>query len=542
MQIFTFRPHVPLFPFLVSDFLIKKEAQRDSGTHKESSNKKGYHVMFRSFETVLDDCGTIIRNWMAGMGRLIVGVSLFALAQFGCASQPVQGTDRSLPHVSPLGKGTNSAQGSQRLSAPPDNLATATNPALEPHEGNMAGPLTLATLETLARENNPTFVQAQAQIEGERAKALQAGLYPNPRIGYMGEQIGVEGTAGEFQGGFIQQEIVTAGKLRLSREKYRARASAAEFQALAQEYRVINEVRIRYYRTLGAQERLDIQRELFKSAKDALLTVQEMVNVGQANQADLLQAKVLLEDQQLRVQMAGNDLELEWEWLMAVVGMPRPRETLEGNLQGQPTEIQWKSALQRLLAESPELGLVRAILKADKITVEREQVEPIPNLMLQGSAGHNFETRDAVFGVGASIELPIFDWNQGTIRQAQADLRRQQAEVRVTELRLRRSLADQFQGYRTARQHVKNYKDVILPEAQKRYATRLKSYGKNRATWSAVLEAQEDFFRRRLAYIDRLVAWQSTRVAIDGLLLVDGLRPPAGVPVPGHIDAVPKPR
>ena len=174
--------------------------------------------------------------------------------------------------------------------------------------------------------------------------------------------------------------------------------------------------------------------------------------------------------------------------------------------------------------------------------MKREKVEPIPNLVLQASAGHNFETRDAVFGVGASIELPIFDWNQGTIRQAQADLKRQEAEVRITELRLRRALANQFQRYRTARQHVENYKAVILPKARERYATRLKSYENNRETWPSVLEAQQDFFRRRLTYIDHLVPWQEATVMIDGLLLVDGLTPPAGVPVPGHIDAVPKPR
>ena len=271
----------------------------------------------------------------------------------------------------------------------------------------MAGPLTLETLESLARKNNPTLVQALSQIEGEQAKALQAGLYPNPRIGYIGEQIGVKGTIGEFQGGFVQQEIVTAGKLRLSREKYRARASAAEFQALAQEYRVINEVRIRYYRTLGAQKRLAIQLELLETAQDALLTVQEMINIGQANQADLHQAKIILEDQQLKVKMAENDLDLEWEWLMTVVGMSRPRNALEEKLEGQSTEIEWEEALRRLMTASPELGLVRAMLKEDEITVQREKVEPIPNLILSGSAGHNFETRAAVFGVGPLSSCPF---------------------------------------------------------------------------------------------------------------------------------------
>ena len=491
---------------------------------------------------ILDICGSISSQLPIVMGQLVFVVSLLGLIQFGCSHQSVQRTERNIQHVSPVGKGTALAQHLQEQPVFPGNVAKGAKFESDHQEENAVSPLPLNTLEDLARKHNPTLVQALAQIEGERAKAQQAGLFPNPRIGYIGEQIGVRGTTGEFQGGFIQQEIVTAGKLRLSREKYRARASAAEFQALAQEYRVINEVRIRYYRTLGTQKRLDIQLELLETAKDSLLTIREMVNVGQANQADLHQAKVLLEDQQLRVRMAENDLDLEWEWLMAVVGVSRPRLTLQEKLEGQPVEIEWESALRRLLAESPILGLVRAVLKEDEITVKREKMEPIPNLILSGSAGRNFESRDAVFGVAASIELPIFDWNQGTIRQAQADLRRQQAEVRITELRLRRSLASQFQRYLTTRQQVRTYAEIILPEASERYATRLRSYKKNRENWRSVLEAQEDFFRRRLVYVDYLVALRETQVIIDGLLLVDGLTPPVGVSVPGHIDAVPKPR
>ena len=535
------RPHDDYFPLLHRGFLVRHGRRSRQITPPNCIQTNRYHVMLRCWRLLLEPSG-LFTTWIPGVGRLVVVVSLCGMGQFGCASQTVQGADRNIGQSSHLDNATQSAQGSQQPSRQPAHPPPAPTTSFATDRTNGASPLTLDTLETLARENNPTVVQAQAQIEGERAKALQAGLYPNPRIGYLGEQIGVEGTVGEFQGGFVQQEIVTAGKLRLSREKYHARASAAEFQALAQEYRVINEVRIRYYRTLGAQERLDIRRELLKTAKDELLTVQEMVNVGQANQADLHQANVLLEDHQLQATMAENDLELEWEWLMALVGVPRPRETLEGHLEGEPTQIHWDSALQRVLTESPEMGLVRAILKADEIAVKREKVEPIPNLLLQGSAGHNFETRDAVFGVGASIELPIFDWNQGTIRQAQADLRRQQAEVRLTELRLRRSLATQFQRYRTALRQVTNYRKVLLPESQSRYRIRLNSYGNNRQAWPAVLDAQRDFFMRRLRYIDHLVAWRSTQVTIDGLLLVDGLMPPGGVTLPGHIDAVPKPR
>jgi outer membrane protein TolC len=64
----------------------------------------------------------------------------------------------------------------------------------------------------LASEHNPTLLQASANIEAAQGRALQAGLYPNPTVGYAGERIGAAGTAGEMQGFFIDQTIVTAGK------------------------------------------------------------------------------------------------------------------------------------------------------------------------------------------------------------------------------------------------------------------------------------------------------------------------------------------
>src|SRR5262249_26723439 len=130
----------------------------------------------------------------------------------------------------------------QKGQIPPGNAPSVVPPALG-----------LTELERIALQRNPTLVQAAARIDMSRGKALQAGLYPNPTIGYSAEQIGAQGTAGEFQGGFIQQEIVTAGKLRLSRAKYKQEAYQAEIQATAQQLRVVNGIHMAFYDVLAAQ-------------------------------------------------------------------------------------------------------------------------------------------------------------------------------------------------------------------------------------------------------------------------------------------------
>jgi cobalt-zinc-cadmium efflux system outer membrane protein len=107
------------------------------------------------------------------------------------------------------------------------------HPIVKGEKGRTA--LSLGDLEQKALQGNPTLAQAAAAVDASRGKALQAGLYPNPTIGYVGEQIGIAGTAGELQGAFVQQTIVTAGKLRLSRAKYNQEAYEAEIRALGQQ-------------------------------------------------------------------------------------------------------------------------------------------------------------------------------------------------------------------------------------------------------------------------------------------------------------------
>jgi cobalt-zinc-cadmium efflux system outer membrane protein len=422
----------------------------------------------------------------------------------------------------------------------PHDLAHLERSGQEVPKGAVA--LTLKDLEALAAENNPTLLQARAQVDGTLGKAIQAGLWPNPVIGYVAEQIAAEGTPGEFQGGFVRQEIVTARKRRLSREKYLARTQVSEWVALAQQYRVINDVRLHYFRALGRQALVQVRQELLKNAEDNLRTVREMYNVGQANRAEAHQANVALQQARLERLMAENDYRQTLETLAALVGVDQLPGPPAGTLEGEAEPIDWQAAAERLLAESPELQAAHAKFRADRITVQRERAQPIPNVFVQGGVGYNFEVDQTVAAAQVYLQVPLWNRNQGTIRQAQADLARQQGEIRRTELRLRRDLAQEYRHYLTALQHVTNYREVILPESRKAYVTLLNSYKANRVAWPVVLDAERRYYRLRGEYVRNLMAWRESEVLIRGLLLHGGLEAPTRPTPPGHIDAVPQPR
>jgi len=405
-------------------------------------------------------------------------------------------------------------------------------------------PLSLADLQKLATDHNPTLVQARSQVEGELGKAKQAGLYLNPSLAYNGDLMGLPGAgAGEWQGGLVSQEVVLGSKLKLSREKYLARAEAAKQQLRAQSLRVSNDVQAHYYHVLASVQRLKMQNELFKSMRDQWLTVHEMSNLGEANEADKHLANANQAEQRLHVQEAENELMYAWENLVTVLGIELPYRRLAGNLEGQPQMIPWQNLVDRLVKDSPQLGEAKAKLRSDEITVKREKRQKIPDVVLTGGAG--YDQLDQGFAARANlaiVNIPLFDRNQGTVQQAVADLNRQKAQVQLVELQLRRELARQYREYATAVQHIDVYGSTIIPELQKRYEVMLKSYMDTRTDWPSVLETQRDFFNARLTFVSHLETWREREISLNGFLLTGALEAPPGVTPPGHIDATPKPR
>jgi outer membrane protein, heavy metal efflux system len=432
------------------------------------------------------------------------------------------------------------AIGSQRAGAQ-TTPSSPTSEFLQPGSGH--GP-SLADLEQLALELNPTLVQAGAQVRISRGKAIQAGLAPNPNVGYVAEQIGAEGTAGELHGMFVEQQIVTGGKLQLSRAKFMQEARQAELQVLAQRFRVLQGVRLAYYEALVRQRRLAVRRQLLQNTEETNKTLTELVNVGQANQTDLLQAQVQLHRAQAELQRAESRLQGAYESLAAVIGMQQlSAAPLADSLELQsPDRIDRETALTNLLACSPEIRFAQSEVARDRIAVERERREPIPNINLRAEAGYNFEAEDSVAGFEIGLRLPVWDKNQGTIMQAQAELTRARAEVQRIELMLRKRFAETFANYESAVALADSYRREILPKSQQAYQTYLDSFQNRRAAWPQVVDAQRDYLQHYDEYLDYVHDARRAETRINTFFLDDGLSQPQEPTPEGHRDATPRPR
>ncbi len=129
--------------------------------------------------------------------------------------------------------------------------------------------LTLENALAIARESNPTLQQAEAELRSAKARQRQAGLYPNPSIGYTGDEIRGGTAGGGKQGFFVEQRIVTGGKLGAAKAVFGKDAELATTEAEEQKTRVETAVRLAFLRVLAAQEMLETRRGLANIADEA---------------------------------------------------------------------------------------------------------------------------------------------------------------------------------------------------------------------------------------------------------------------------------
>jgi outer membrane protein, heavy metal efflux system len=393
-----------------------------------------------------------------------------------------------------------------------------------PGEPVRASGLTLAELEAMAERCNPTLAQAAARVQAARGQCLQVGLHPNPVMGYLGTEIGNEGRAGQ-QGGFIGQEVVTAGKLRLNRAVASQEVRQAEYLWAAQRWRVLTDVRRGFYDVLVAERTVELAEQLVGIGERGLKAAEQLLKAKEVARADVLQARIESDSAKILLEKARNRYTAAWRNLAAVVGDPAlPPTPLAGSLQDGMTQFTWENTLNRLLAESPQLAGAQAGVARAQATFSREYAGRIPNVDLQAGVQYDNATRDTFASVQVGIPIPIYNRNQGNIAKAQAELAAAQHEVRRVQLALQQRLASVFEQYATAHQQVEKYTRDIMPNAQESLTLVSAGYRQGEFSYLVLLTAQRTYFQTNLAYLGALRDLRTATAALEGNLLSDSLQ------------------
>lgn len=414
-------------------------------------------------------------------------------------------------------------ESAEELAQPPAMLEPVAAAAVELTTRDV---LTAESLEARALENNPAVSQATARVQALRGKWLQVGLPPNPTVGYVAGEIGNEGGAGQ-QGGFVGQQFITGKKLSRSRAVVSAEITRAEQELAAVQRRVQTDVRRSYFDALLAQRRVSLADELVRVTSEAVTASKALVEAKEVPLAGLLQTEVQQQDATLLLQTAQNRLAQAWRNLAAVVGEPgltiRP---LSGDVDKLPAMLAWEKQLVRLQSQSPEVAAAMAEVERARRALSRARVEAVPNINTQVSVQYDDATQDTIAGVQVGVPLPIWNRNQGGIRQAKAEICEALRNADRVELDLHRRLADAFRQYSDAHATAQAYADGILPRSAQTLELVRSAFDQGELGYLELLTAQRTYSQTNLSYLDALSVLWSSYVQIDGLLLESSLSEP----------------
>lgn len=415
----------------------------------------------------------------------------------------------------------------QSVAAQPVPASQATTPP----------PITLADLERIAVESNPTVRAAQAQIDAARGRARQAGAWPNPIAGFTAEEIklGEEDKRGEY-GFFVDQTIVLGGKLRLNRAVFERTAESAEANLELQRLRILGSVRRTFYEALTTDRRIEVHERLAALVSEAVGVTAQLFNVGAADRPDFLESEIEARRVQLELNAAKNRAFALRQELAAVVGQVEiANRPLAGSLDQPLPEIEREAALRGIVDQSPHVRAARAQLARAQAATALARRETFPDLILRAGAAYNRErgedTRRPIGWEGAleaGISLPLFNRNAGGIAAARAEELRAQSESQRLELFLRARLAAEFALYLTAVRNAESYRTEILPRAEEAYRLYLARYREMGAAYPQVLVAQRSLFQLSSDYLSSLQEAWGSALRIQNLLAGDGLQSPGG--------------
>jgi cobalt-zinc-cadmium efflux system outer membrane protein len=383
----------------------------------------------------------------------------------------------------------------------------------------------LHDIETLALNNNPALASARAATCKAAGLRNQVGTKPNPTLGYSGQQLSNRNT--DQNTVFLEQEFVRGNKLQLNRTVLGHTQKAQEAESEVQLFRVLTDVRVRFYEAIAAQQELDAIKSFAKVASQGVSVAEERQKAEEGTAIETLQAQTLLSEVNLAAEQAEVAYLGAWQDLAAIAGLLQATPArLVGDLNMPDESPDWQLVYSEILSKSPELRAAQSVVCEKQAHIHRQQAQPISNVTAQLGAGFDETTEHGLVNLQLAAPIPVWNKNTGNISAAYADYVQATQEVKRIEQSIRSRLARTSQEFDSAMRQVRKYEDEIIPQVQKSLELSEAAYRAGELDFLQILIVRRSFFESSLRLIQAKGNLAQAEAKVEGLLLTGGLDSP----------------
>ena len=317
--------------------------------------------------------------------------------------------------------------------------------------------------ENLFLTKNFDLITQRLEISQAKARALQAKIWPNPTIGisevnlwrtYDVEELppllGNWGTTSQISAQ-IEQVITTAGKRRKTVELHQIEVNGEEFELLEIMRELKKELRNTLTDIIYNQKHQQIYKSQIESLEKLTKSYQNQLNQGNISKAEYIRLKAQELDFKKKLIALNQDLEELQTEIKGLLILPAaanvyivdsleiPNKDIEDyNLQ------KWVNIATQ---NRPDIQIRLNQEKYAKKNLELQNAMKTPDISFTINYDRGGSIMKDFVGVGASMELPIFDRNKGNIQEAKIQIEKTDLETKKNVLKAENEITSAVRNY-----------------------------------------------------------------------------------------------
>jgi cobalt-zinc-cadmium efflux system outer membrane protein len=394
------------------------------------------------------------------------------------------------------------------------------------------GAWTLEDVITRALEQHPSVDAAQARVDSARGARQTAGTLPNPTGTYWLEHgLGTITAAGSPSGGLIREtqtyftmplEPLFQRAPRVQRADEELKAAEADVQETRRQI-AMDAARL-FFRVATAQASLDAARQNRAGLEQLVSYNQARVSQGTIAEVELIRAQVELDRSTSNIALSEVDLLRSRVELWAFMGLPAE---MPGEFAVTVPDVTNGASLAPLAAyversrqQRAEVVAARSRVAAATANIDYQRRQSLRQV--GASAGFKRVLGENSFLGGVTVQIPLFDRNQGEVQRATSDSLVAQKELALAE---RRATAEVQAAYAAAQKmttQIAAIRTTVIARAADADRITLAAYQRGAATLLEVLDAGRALVESRLTYQRMVLAH---RQSVLELMLAAGDEP-----------------
>lgn len=374
--------------------------------------------------------------------------------------------------------------------------------------------LTLGQLINTAQRDNKDLRVARYAVDIARARLIQAGTLPNPRLNIGGGSDFAFNNDGAYTASVgISQDFPVAGRLLRQKDVARLDVELAQIEIEDAERRLAGEVAANVYRVLIVDRQLQA-REALRSIDERLAkTTRSRYKAAEVSELDV--NAVTLDLQKLGQERATLDTQ-RLSLIQALNRqLGRPAATplaVTEPLPGVDTLPPLEAAVSAALADRPDLRRVqRQVDRADAdiaLAKSRRWEDWSVGLGVQQDRqvidGAPSQSADRALSFNVTIPLSLKNRSRGAVAEAEAAADQARARVEALKLDISSEVAAAHAEAASLQTLLKTYDADVLPVAERNVGLAQKGYGQGLVNVLEVVQAQRQQAELRAAALNTL--------------------------------------